>query len=350
MAKGEFPDVQPQQATKSVPLITAIVRVSGSADTDRPALDSLRAQRLDAGRFEVLVIDDGCSDDVWTGVEMASADPAFRCARRKADEAPDWRNRGLSLARSPLVLYIEEDEVLDPSCLEEHYLAHEGHPQPQAAVLGYTGLRGEAERSPLMRYLAEADWRHLCCEESLESCAAGGIAFCGPLPSFKRRYLREHGGFNSGFPLGTEQRELLFRLSRAGLRVVRSADANSVVIRPRDFEEVCTLCYAQGQADWLLARLYPERDALGCARLDGLESEWKVIAPLFPNVMKSARELDRFARERCRADLLLDDLTTRLLHRAYAAALRANRIRGVLDAMSEPVFDSTPPGSSRTEG
>ena len=346
---GGLTDVKAYVTTRPMPLISAIVRASDCLDAIRPSLESLHAQSLDAGRFEILVVDDGCSDETWDAIEVSAADLAFRYSRRRTDEAPGWRNRGLSLARSPIVLYIEEGEVLDPACLEEHCLAHEGHPQPQAAVLGYTGLRGEAERSPLMRYLAEADWRLLCCDESLESCAADGLGFFGRLPSFKRLYLRDHGGFNPMLPLGTEPRELVFRLSRAGMRVVRSAGPKSVVIRPRGFEEVCTHCYLQGQADWLLARLYPERDALGCARLDGLESEWKAIAPLFPNVMKSARELDRFARERWRADLLLDDLTTRLLHRAYAAALRANRIRGVLDAMSEPVFDSTPHGAPRTE-
>ena len=338
--------------TRPMPLISAIVRASDCLDAIRPSLESLHAQSLDVGRFEVLVVDDGCTHGVWAGVEAASADLVFRCARRKADEAPGWRNRGLSSARSPLVLYIEEGEVLDPACLEGHCLAHEGHPQPEVAVLGYTGLRAEAECSPLMRYLAEADCWCLGCDEALESFIDGGRGLCGRLPSFKRRYLRDHGGFNSGFPFGTEQRELVFRLSRAGLRVVRRADASSVVIRPRGFEEVCTHCCAQGQADWLLARLYPERlerDALGCASLDGVESEWKMIAPLFPNVMKSARELDRFARERYRGDLLLDDLTTLLLHRAYAAALRANRIRGVLDAMSESRCDSTPPSSRCTE-
>ncbi len=350
MVNGESPDVKPLESTQPVPLISAIVGVSDCLDAIRPSLESLRAQSLAAGRFEVLVVDDGCSDGAWAGIEVASETLDFRCADRKTDPGPGWRHRGLSLARSPIVLYVEEDEVLDPACLEAHYLAHEEHPQPQAAVLGYTGVRGESERSPLMRYLAEADWRCLGCDEALESFVVRGPGFCGRLPSFKRRYLLDHGGFNSGFPLGTEQRELVFRLGRAGLRVVRSADAKSVVIRPRDFEEVCTHCFSQGQADWLLAKLYPARDALGCASTDGIESEWKAIAPIFPLVMKSAHELDRFARERCRADLPLDDLTTRLLHRAYTAALRANGIRGVIHAMSESGFDSTPPGSPCTEG
>jgi hypothetical protein len=201
-----------------------------------------------------------------------------------------------------------------------------------------------------MRYLAEADWQHLCCDESPEADMDGGLGLCGRLPSFKRLFLRDHEGFNPVFPRGTETRELVFRLSRAGLRVVHRAGAKSVVIRPRGLEEVCTYCYSQGQADWLLARLYPEPDALACATLASVLSEWRTIAPLFPHVMKSARELDRFARERCRADLQLDDLTTRLLHRAYAAALRANRIRGVIQTISDQGFDSTPSSFACTEG
>jgi hypothetical protein len=342
--------VKAYATTRPIPLISVVVRASDCLDAIRPSLESLHAQSLDAGRFEVLVVENGCSDETWAAIEVASADPVFRYARQGTNEVPGWQNRGLSLARSPIVLYIEEGEVLDPACLEEHCLAHEGHPQPQAAVLGYTGLRGEAERSPLMRYLAEADWRLLGCDESLDSCAADGLGFFGRLPSFKRLYLRDHGGFNPMFPLGTESRELVFRLSRAGLRVVRSGGPKSALIQLRDFEEVCTHCYSQGQADWLLDRLYPGRDALGCASLDGIESEWEAIAPIFPNVMKSACELDRFARERCRVDLPVDDLTTRLLHRGYAAALRANRIRGVLGAISEPGFDSIPRTSRCIEG
>ncbi len=338
------------ESTQSAPLISAILRASDGVDAVRASLESLRAQSLDVSRFEVLVVDEGCSGEAWGAIESVTADLIFRCAPRKTHEAPGWRNRGLSLARAPIVLFIEEGEVLDPACLEEHCLAHDGHPQPEVAALGYTALGGEAERSPLMRYLVEADRGSIGGEGSRESRVVGESGSWDGSPSFKRLYLLDHGGFNPFFPLGTESRELVLRLSRAGLHVVRSAGANSIMIRPRDLEEVCTHYYAQGQADWLLAGLYPERDASGCASLDGVESEWKVIAPLFPNVMKSARELDRFARERCRADLPVDDLTKRLLHRAYAAAFRAHRIRGMLDMMSEPVLSSAPSSSRCIEG
>jgi hypothetical protein len=98
-----------------------------------------------------------------------------------------------------------------------------------------------------------------------------------------------------------------------------------------------------GKTDWLLTQVHPKQEARAWARIDGVESEWKSIAPIFQNIMKSARDLDRFAQERCRAELSLDDLTTRLLYRAYAAALRANRVLGIVEAMSGPGVRSCSP-------
>ncbi len=338
------------ESTRLMPVISAIVRASDGLDAIRPSLESLRAQSLDADRFEVVVVDDDCPDEAWAAIEAAAADLSFRFAHRETGEGTGWRNRGLSLARSSIVLFLEPCEMLDPACLAGHCLGHAVRPQPEVAVLGYTALGGEAERSPLMRYLVEVDPWSVDGEWSKDPRVVGEFGCCDRSLSFKRPYLLDHGGFNPVFPLGTESRELVFRLSRAGLQVVRSAGATSVVTRPLDFDDVCTRYDSQGQADWLLAEQYPERDISGYANLDGVQSEWKAIAPLFPNVMKSARELDRFARERCRADLPVDGLTTRLLHRAYAAALRANRIRGVMHAMSEQDFDSTPLASRCTEG
>lgn len=238
--------------------------------------------------------------------------------------------------RAPIVLFVEGDEILDPGCLKEHYLAHERHSEPHLAVLGYTGLGEEAERSPLMRYLSDTRWRNVCCAESLGPDAVDEPGFCGRLPSFKRRYLLEHGAFNPLFPLGADARELGFRLSRTGLRVIHSTEATSVLTRSRSLDEVCNQCSLLGKADWFLTHVHPEQEARSWARIDGVDSEWEAIAPLFRSIMKSARALDRFAHERCRAGLPLDDLATRLLYRAYAAALRASRVLGVVEAMAKP--------------
>lgn len=310
-----------------------------TADALCRSLDALRAQSLGADRFEVLVVGESSDEKVRSGAEAVSAALTIRGVHPTDGGDIGWRNAGLSMARAPVVLFVEGDEILDQACLEEHYLAHERHAEPHLAVLGYTGLRDEAERSPLMRYLAERRWRKVCCAEPLDSEAVDDPGLCGRLPSFKRRYLLEHGGFNPLFPLGADARELGFRLGRAGLRVILSAASTSVLTRSRGLDEVCNQCSLLGRTDWFLAQTHPDQEARSWARIDGADSEWEAIAPLFRNIMKSARALDRFAQERCRAGLALDDLTTRLLYRAYDAALRASRVLGVVGAMSKPGVD-----------
>ncbi len=341
MDNGESSDVKAPAAMRSAPLISVVICNPDSGDALRRSLDALGAQSLGADRFEVLVVDESSEEKARAGLETVSWAPDLdlRCVHTTGEVHVGGRNPGLSLARAPIVLFVEGDEILDQGCLEEHYLAHERHSESHLAVLGYTGLREEAERSPLMRYLADTRWRNVCCAEPLGPDAVDEPGFCARLPSFKRLYLLEHGAFNPLFPLGADVRELGFRLGRTGLRVIHSTEATSVLTRSRGLDEVCNQCSLLGKADWFLTQMHPEQEARSWARIDGVDSEWEAIAPLFRNIVKSARALDRFAHERCRAGLALDDLTTRLLYRAYAAALRASRVLGVVEAMSKSGFD-----------
>lgn len=281
MDNGESSDVKAPAAMRSAPLMSVVICDPDTVDALRRSLDALRAQSRGADRFEVLVVDESSNDGARGGLETVSSALDFRCVHSTDGGSVGGRNPGLSLARAPIVLFVEGDEILDQGCLEEHYLAHERHSEPQLAAFGYTGLRDEAERSPLMRYLADSHWRKICCAEHLEPDAVDEPWFFGRLPSFKRCYLLEHGACNPLFPLGADARELGFRLGRAGLRVIRSTEATSVLTRSRGLDEVCTHCCSQGKADWFLTQVNPEQEARSWARIDGVESRWEAIAPFF---------------------------------------------------------------------
>ena len=64
-----------------------------------------------------------------------------------------------------------------------------------------------------------------------------------------------------------------------------------------------------------------------------IEREWTEVAPRFGDVMKAGRDLDRLANARMARGETLDELTVHLLHRAYYAAFKANRIKGSIDRM-----------------
>jgi hypothetical protein len=155
--------------------------------------------------------------------------------------------------------------------------------------------------------------------------------FWGGRSSCKRGFLLEYGVFNPVFRFGAEDIELGFRLEKVGLRVVYNAAAISSMVRTLTFEDFCRRCRLQGQSNWVFSQLHTDPAVRAWAQIDHAELEWAQIAPRFDDLMKAAGDLDRFARARARLDLHIDPVTTELLHQFYAAAFRANRIRGTVE-------------------
>ncbi|UXH76533.1 glycosyltransferase [Roseateles amylovorans] len=101
-------------------------------------LDSLVAQRLDRSRFEVLVVDDGSSDDTAAVVDafrdrltvsyFFQEDLGFRVAKA--------RNLGIAHATGDICVFVDSSVLLHPDCLSAHLATHASSSTP-AAVVGY---------------------------------------------------------------------------------------------------------------------------------------------------------------------------------------------------------------------
>ncbi|UHD14557.1 glycosyltransferase family A protein [Thiocapsa bogorovii] len=316
-----------------MPLISVVLRLSDGCPGLRDCLDSLLAQSLGVDRIEVCVDEEGRGEEALARLDSIASPLVLRHPPRRNSVSPVGPNAGLFAARGRIVFFMSGNDVLEARCLEEHHLTHEEFPDPHVCVLGYTRLRGEAARSPLMRSLVGS----ICVDpdrrETSPVSALDGSAIFGQIPSFKRDFLLEQGALNSRFPSGFEWSELGYRLHRVGLSMIRNADAMIDMTRPIGLENACVHCYRQGQSDRILVQVHPEPEARAWAQIDHWESEWELVEPIFGDIMKSARMLDRFAQERVRFELPIDELATRLLHRAYAAAFRANRLLGAIDGV-----------------
>jgi glycosyltransferase involved in cell wall biosynthesis len=319
----------------TTPLVAATLCTFNRAPLLRRALASLCDQTLPPDAFEVVVVDDGSTDSTREVVRAFEHRLPLRYSHQANAGLASGKNHALALARAPLVVFCDDDDILAPDTLEAHVRAHREHPDPRVAVLGYTDLFPEVARSPLMHFVTEVGC-HLFYYPHLTHAAHLDFSFFwGGRSSCKRELLMEYGVFNPVFRFGCEDIELAYRLSKTGFRVVYDKRVRTSMIRTLDFEGFCRRCYLQGRSNFVFASLHPVEQVHAWAELARLEDEWADIEPRFDDIMKAGRDLDRLANDRMASGAPLDELTQVLLHRAYYAAFKANRIKGSIESKRE---------------
>ncbi len=105
-------------ATVTDPAISVVIPSYNRATVIGRAIQSVLMQDVD--RFELLVVDDGSSDDTLAVVQ-AIDDPRlgiYQLARNAG--APAARNAGVGLARSPLIAFQDSDDEWRPGLLAAH--------------------------------------------------------------------------------------------------------------------------------------------------------------------------------------------------------------------------------------
>ncbi len=98
----------------SVPRVSVIIPVHNRADELRQALTSLAAQTLDG--WEAVVIDDRSTEDLT----FVASDPRHRLLPlAEGQGAPAARNFGFGESRGEFVVFLDSDDLLEPTALAE---------------------------------------------------------------------------------------------------------------------------------------------------------------------------------------------------------------------------------------
>ncbi|WP_299555891.1 glycosyltransferase [uncultured Tateyamaria sp.] len=102
------------------PLISLVVPVYNVADHVGACIASLKAQTLTD--FEVIVVDDGSTDDSAVRLRAAiDGDPRFVVLRQTNGGLSAARNTGLERARAPVIGFVDSDDRVDPNYLSAMY-------------------------------------------------------------------------------------------------------------------------------------------------------------------------------------------------------------------------------------
>ena len=317
----------------SVPKISVVVTTFNRANLLKKTLISLASQTLADDELEVIVIDDGSTDETSHVVGHLKGLIKINYVYQPNSGLASAKNHGLFYCRAPIVLFLDDDDVADPVLLEQHLLAHKTYPDPNFAILGHTNLADNLLDDPLMKFVTSAGGHLFSFEQIPVSTHLDYSYFWGGRTSCKRNYLLSHGVFNPVFRFGYEDIELGFRLKRHGLHVVYWPMALNTMIRRMTLQRFLKRCFRQGESGYRFLSLYPsDRELAACLSLAQAEEEWQRLGPDYQGVIQAAFHLDRMFRL-MEPNQLQDVAYYRsLLYFAYARAFRAETIRGYVEA------------------
>jgi glycosyltransferase involved in cell wall biosynthesis len=209
-------------------IVTVIIPVYNRAHLIDEAVDSVKAQTWK--HLDVVVVDDGSSDDSAAIVERRARDDRSIRVIRQANGGPSSaRNAGLRATTSRLVTFLDSDDVMVPERIEAQLSKLRRHPEADG-VIGIEQIEVADGVTPprWVRALPPADQvpRYYNMSVLLD-----------------RSWLDRIGGFDESVHVG-EDIDLMVRLRRAGARI---DTLDQVVVRRRIHGD--NLIYREDEVD-----------------------------------------------------------------------------------------------------
>ncbi len=234
-------------AERTQPRVSVIIPTFNRARQLTRVLDALDRQTVSSTTFEVIVVDDGSTDN--TPEVLTSARPFTLRALRQRNQGPAAaRNAGIAEARAEIILFIDDDVIPAANLLELHLRAQA---EPGAVVIGR--MVPPTERQPFW-----AEWEMRMLDRQYAQMVAGLFEptprqFYTANASVHRSDIKRAGLFDARYRRA-EDVELAYRLEELGLRFIFESDACVLHDTPRTFAGWMSMAQQYGYYDVLLSR------------------------------------------------------------------------------------------------
>lgn len=290
--------------------LAVVIPTHGRPEILARTLDALGEQSVRG--FEVVVVVDGAD-------QPTPSRPDVRTVVQDHAGPGVARNLGARTTDRPLVLFLGDDMVPDPTLVEHHLRAHEEHPEDQVAVLGHVEWHPEARGGRILRWL---DWSRSQFDFGADADGVAGFGrFVSCNVSLKRPFLLDAGGFDPEFSYYFEDLELAYRLDEQGMVLRYEPRAVARHLHHYDLESITRRFEGIAEGERLLGRRRPEHEPCFSRRVRAAMAR-PPVSPLWPVVVdhlpERPRRLRRRARERANT-WYHQQLGPRFLNRWHAA-------------------------------
>jgi len=236
--------------------LTVVVPTHNRSGLLSRALCGLLNQTAAPETYEIVVVDDGSTDDTGQMVAALGAPEArLRYLRQESKGPAAARNLGVREARGRIVLFTGDDCLPDRRLIEEHSRAHEQ--EGDVGVVGYVTWHPELEQTPFMAFLERGAQFGFHQIQDPENVAAWYFytANC----SVQRHWIEKAGGFDEDFKHAAfEDVELAYRMQKLGLRIIYRAAARTYHHHETSLEQHLLRQRLCGRAAVVCWRKHPE--------------------------------------------------------------------------------------------
>jgi glycosyltransferase involved in cell wall biosynthesis len=211
------------------PTLSVLIATHNRREMLERCLEALAAQEIDPGEFEVIVADDGSSDDTAAALGRLSTPFELRVIEHEKAGKPVVLNAAIEAARGEVCLFIDDDVTASPQLVAEHLAAHRREPK----TLGIGALVQQVpEKHDWFTETFTRAWNDHY--EELRRRPARWTDCYGANFSALRSVLKQIGGFAGGVAT-VEDFDIAYRLVEAGLAVefLPAADAVHDDQKPR---------------------------------------------------------------------------------------------------------------------
>lgn len=229
--------------------VTIVIPVYNRSGLLRETLSSI-TRIADSGAFHVLVVDDGSTEPIAELVSEYRTDLHidYVYQEKKGFRAAKARNSALSLAKYPLLMFVDSGMLLSSQFVSAHITAHKSISSP-CIVTGYNyGFDRNNENASAINRLLQDEGHHdlfrklrndgrfldprepafQACNDNLNNLPAPWTLMWACNLSIETDVFRILAGFNEEFvSWGGEDTELAYRAGRCGIQFViqRNAEA-----------------------------------------------------------------------------------------------------------------------------
>lgn len=241
--------------------VSVIIPTYNRCETLRRTLALYGLQQGMSGRFEVILADDGSSDETIEMVEAAIKTSPYplRYISLPRNSGPSAaRNQAIKLAKGDILLFSGDDILPSPRFVAEHFESHvKQYPDLHVGVLGYARWAPELQVTPFMHWL----------EQNGTQFAYGLITHgeridCGLLHtsnvSFKTDFIKGNNAYFDERLRFLEDSEWSLRLEKRGMELRYNANALGDHLHPVDLDSSLARMKAVGFSLLRLKAISPE--------------------------------------------------------------------------------------------